>query len=180
MKLDLLKDILLPPLEPQDVDSINDWESIERKLGTQLPDDYKSFIDLYGLGTIDRFLVVFNPFSSNKFVNLLDRGRRILQAFDISKKEFPKYYSHPLFPSPGGLLPFAGTDNGDVLYWRTTGTPENWTVTVFDPRSPDYFDFNGPMTDFLIALLTRSVECKVFPRGFPSGPPRFIPIAPKP
>ena len=180
MNMKLLQRILPLPPEPQEVKQTDDWHRVESELGTPLPKDYKAFISAYGSGRIDQFLVVFNPFSSNKYVNLLDAGRTILQAYATSKETFPEYYPLPLFPSPGGLLPFAATDNGNVLYWRTTGKPENWTVAAYESRGPDYVDFNGQMTDFHGRdNVTRSFVCEVITSSFPDEPPVFYPVVPK-
>jgi hypothetical protein len=141
-----------------------------------LPEDYKGFIQAFGSGTINSFLVVLNPFSSNKYINLLQRGRMELDAYATSKKGFPQYYVHDIYPLQGGLLPFGGTDNGEVLYWNTTGTPENWSVVTYESRGPKYFTFGGNMTDFLTRLLTKTIECDVLPRSFPSTAPVFEPI----
>lgn len=176
MGINSLKTILQPPLDPQEVATSNDWDAIEKQLSTPLPEDYKAFVRAYGTGTIDRFIVVFNPFSSNSFVNLVERSRHQLQALAESIGAFPQYYVDVVYPSPGGLLPFAATDNGEIFYWQTTGSPEQWTVRVFESRGPKCCDFNGPMTDFLHALLTRSIECDVLPRGFPSHRPAFEPL----
>ena len=55
-------------------------------------------LSAYGLGRIGEFLIIFNPFSSNKYVNLLDASRTILKAYATSKESFPEYYPLPLFP----------------------------------------------------------------------------------
>jgi hypothetical protein len=67
------------------------------------------------------------------------------------------------------------TDNGDVLYWKTEGDPDEWRVVIFDPRESQQFEFPGGMTEFLAAVLTRRVECRAFPRDFPSASPVFDP-----
>jgi hypothetical protein len=42
----------------------------------------------------------------------------------------------PLFPDPGGALPWARSDNGDVVYWLTRGDdPDRWPVAVWFARS---------------------------------------------
>jgi hypothetical protein len=176
MALHSLESILPRPSNPQEATANYDWTNVEGELGTQLPIDYKEFINEYGTGKIDDFLVILNPFSQNKFVNLIERGRRELSAWLDLKQRFPQYYTDVLFPSPGGLFPFAGTDNGNSIFWRTNGVPEAWTVTIFDPRGPEHFDYNGGMADFLSAVLTQSIQCDVFPRQFPSRSPRFEPM----
>jgi hypothetical protein len=176
MCLSSLLQILEKPLQPQEVGDADNWPTIERRLGTGLPEDFKGFIHSFGTGTIDGFLVVFNPFSLNRYANLLERGRAELEAFATSKKQFPQYYMHEVYPSQGGILPFGSTDNGDVIYWKTAGTPDEWSVVAYESRGPKCFEFNGNMTEFLRGVLTRTVECDVFPRSFPSDRPIFKPI----
>jgi hypothetical protein len=173
MAIESVERILGRPAAPQEVPGANAWVSVESELGTTLPDDYKAFIESFGTGTIDEFVVVFNPFSRNKFVNLLERGRVELQAYRQLKGG---HYVHEVFPSPGGLLPFASTDNGNVFYWKTSGSPNWWTVVVYEARGPKYYEFKGGMAEFLTAVLTRAVKCDVLPRDFPSDRPAFVPI----
>lgn len=176
MSLANLETVLQRPNIPQDLAKSPDWNAIEAVLRTGLPKDYKAFIEAFGSGVINGFLIVLNPFSSNNNINLLRRGRMEMDGYAASKKSFPDYYVHDVFPSLGGLLPFAVTDNGETLYWNTTGQPDSWSVIAYESRGPKYFQFGGNMTKFLTRLLTRSVECNVLPRSFPSKPPEFVPI----
>ncbi len=138
MGLDPLKAVLPPPLNPPEVLDADAWEGAERQLGTRLPADFKAFVNTYGTGRIDDFLVVFNPFSSNRFVNLIERGRSDLEGMAMLKQGFPQSYPFDVYPAPGGLLPCAATDNGNILYWRTVGVPEQWPIVVYESRGPSY------------------------------------------
>jgi hypothetical protein len=177
MSVDALERILLPPASASEVPDRRDWGAIESRLGTALPADYKEFITSYGTGKINDFLVVLNPFSQNRYVNLLNYARSNLAAYDESKARFPKHYLYDTYPAPGGILPFAATDNANSVYWRTNGVPERWTVTVYESRGPKHFGFNGGMTEFLTAVLTRAIKCTVFPDDFVSSRPTFTPAA---
>jgi hypothetical protein len=176
MSLVTLEKIMKRPIVAQDALSPDRWKVVEEQLGTGLPEDYKRFLEAFGIGTINGFLVVLAPLSSNQHVDLLKRCRSELEAYETSKREFPQYYCDDVYPTPGGILPFAVTDNGEVLYWRTVGSPEQWTVTVYESRGPKKFDFDGGMTEFLVAILTGEIECDVLPRGFSKSPPVFKPI----
>lgn len=172
-----VKAVLQPPQEPREVPADNEaWKSVEDRLGTRLPQDYKAFIELFGTGSTGGFIWVFNPFSSNKHVNLIEHGRLELGGLASLKEEFPQDYVHDAYPTPGGLLPFAVTDNGDMLHWKTVGEPDHWTVIVYESRGPKYYGFDGSMTDFLASVLTRSVACDVFPPDFPGDHPTFVPL----
>jgi hypothetical protein len=159
MSLTALENIIKPQRAARAAANPIRWEVIEEELGTRLPTDYKTFVEAFGVGTINNFLVVLVPRSTNQNVDLLKRGRRELEAFEVSKREFPKYYRDEVYPSPGGILPFAVTDNGEVLHWRTAGDPEQWTVTAYESRGPKHFDFNGGITN-AIQIVHKSAQLR--------------------
>src|SRR5262245_21158904 len=121
MRISLEK--LLGP--PRHTTTSIDWVSVERELGTELPDDYKRFVSSYGAGTIDSFLSIFAPGGRTQWVDLVWRSRDHDGTFVRRREQHPPFDA---FPAPGGLLAFGQTDNGDVLYWRTEGAPSQWTV----------------------------------------------------
>lgn len=165
-----LKRLINVPTNPLEVPTLDDWRDYERDL-TVLPSDYKEFISLYGTGLVDQFLAVYNPASRNDYLNLLWQREAALSVLSEKVLRSPDMYPMTCFPEPEGFLPFAGTDNGDTLYWVTRGKPADWTVAVMGPRNPKVFRYEGGMVDFLIAILRREVHCSVFPSGFPDPPP---------
>lgn len=140
-----------------------DWEAVASKLGTNLPSDYVAFITRYGTGRVSGFLWVYNPFEENVHLNLLSRYRIILDGDREIRESFPDDVPEPLFPEPGGLLPWAGTDNGDQLYWCTKGAPDSWSVVVWESRGPEYESYSVSMTGFLCAWLRGEIQVPVFP-----------------
>lgn len=175
MSLTRLKEILPPPELKKEASRADEWISVESTIGTELPSDYKEFIDLYGSGSIDRFLTIFDPFSRNENTNLLDAIRTKLEALRELQDEFQSERKYAIFPEPGGLLPFGGTDNGDVLFWKTSGKPEAWSVVINESRAPEYEEFSSCMTDFLVGVLTRTVRSSILPQAFPNPNPAFSP-----
>jgi hypothetical protein len=173
MSLHELTGILSSPESPREAHG--DWQAIERTLGATLPTDYHDFIEAFGSGKIDDFIVILNPFSSNRFNNLVQRANRDMDDFRQSKSKFPQYYPHDVFPNPGGLLPVGSTDNGDLICWETKGPSDEWSIVVYDTRAADHSSHDGPITNFITALLNTSVRCPVFPRDFPSNSPSFTP-----
>jgi len=119
------------------------WKRVEQTLTTPLPADYKSFVESYGNGLICGVIRIHNPFSGymDWFDTILDMYRGMKDIF-----------SHPLFPTSGGLLPFGYTENGGMhLMWKTSGsTPDKWTVALvnWDKLTVESLDYN--MTDFLL------------------------------
>jgi hypothetical protein len=176
MTLKRLEAILMPPARAGKPADPAMWNSAERELGTALPDDYKSFVSVFGGGRIDDFLTIYSPFAQAEHVNLVQRHRRDLNAEEEIRKWLPGQRSYDLYPAPGGLLGFGSTDNGDLLFWKTQGPPNGWTISIIEPRGPDRCDFNGSMTEFMTALLSREVSCDIFPSDFPSAHPTFVPV----
>ena len=171
-----LANILRRPAQPTEIPRVAEWTGVEEHLGAVLPEDYTDFVLNFGTGKINDFLIVLNPFSSNQYVNLINRAQTERQSYETLKWEFPQYYVDVVYPAPSGILPFGVTDNGEVLYWRTAGSPEEWTVTVYESRGPKHFDFQGGMATFLAAILTREIECEVLPRSFSASLPSFNPL----
>ncbi len=164
---------IVPPPEAPTESQATDWPTVEDNVGAVLPDDYKAFVERYGTGIINDFLWILNPFSTRKYVNLLSQIDLQLSALKTLTQDFGEHCPYPLFPADEGLLPFAISDNGDVIYWLTEGNPNSWKIVVNDARSPRYEEFDGDMTSFLRKILTREIECTLFPRDFCQGAPSF-------
>jgi hypothetical protein len=173
--LERLLSVLPPPAHPAEVSRRDDWKAVEAEMGTTLPDDHKEFIGTYGTGRIDGFLWVFNPFSENENLNLITAGKVRLDALRELRDEFGEEVPYKLFPEDGGLLPFAATDNGDVLYWKTSGSPDDWTNVVNESRGPDYEEHQVGVVNFLYGILTREIICSIFPPDFPADSHSFTP-----
>lgn len=161
MSIESLSRVLPPPAVP--TETFGRWDEVENTLGTELPSDYKDFIRSYGSGTIGQFLSIFNPFSRHRGLNLLEQSKQQLEALRTLHVDFGEPNPYPLHPTPGGLLPVAITDNGDVVHWLTNNEPSEWSIVVNEARSPDYENFEYDLTTFLERLLTKSITCRAFP-----------------
>lgn len=151
-----LRDLLsvLPVPDSRSEEGTHDWATVEAELKTVLPSDYKEYVDTLGTGGISAFLYVFSPFSKNRHLNLLLVGPVILDAYRMSRDQFPELYSYRAFPESEGLLPWGRTDNGDELYWLTRGGPDDWSVVIIESRGAEIEAYDGTMSEFLTALLT--------------------------
>jgi hypothetical protein len=102
------------------------------------------------------------PGAENPSLDLAEQERPRLQALrELQAGGEPM--PHPVEE----LLPWAITDNGDVAYWRTTGDPDAWTVTVNEARGPEWHDYPGGTADFLVAWLIGHERVAVFPDDVP-------------
>jgi hypothetical protein len=140
------------------------WPDIEAALGTALPGDFKDFTELYGSGTVDDFLYLFNPFAAGEDGNLLVEKDRVLAAYRQTRARFPERLSLPPFPEPGGVLPLGRTDNGDELYWVTEGQPDEWPLALLESRASFQELHPMPVTGFLAALAANELDSRVLPQ----------------
>jgi hypothetical protein len=165
-KIDALKSVLTPPIQPTYTGTPESWRQVERQLGYILPHDYKLYIDTFGEGSVDGYVIIFDPFSVNGVSNYPAYPEAILEVYRSeymstdwkievygkvkNQKSMVKYW-----PEKGGLLPFGMTNNGDFLFWRTNGPPDQWTIVINRRSHSDRlieFDMN------LVEFLTRFVR----------------------
>ena len=177
MSIEALRSILTPPRRP--VDNDGDWAEAERELGFALPEDYRSFISIYGYGSINEFLIVFSPFGADRVRDALTTYSAHLRELREIDLEFDNVnippWPYPIFPEPGGLVPWGTTINGDLCLWLTAfPDPDDWFV-VTKSRSEEWGEFPGSITSFLVAVLTREYVAPGFPEDFPSARPTFQP-----
>lgn len=76
--LEFLNQIAPPPSIPNEAQG--DWNQVEATIKLTLPDDYKNLISQYGSGSFSDFLYIFNPFSENEWLNLINSSPKILEG----------------------------------------------------------------------------------------------------
>jgi hypothetical protein len=168
-----LRRLVEPPAGP--VAATGDWTKVIERLAC-LPSDYMAMVSSYGAGCFDDFVWLFSPFSDNQNLNLFEQVNRTRGITESLAHEFADESVPRHFPEPGGLLPFAVTDNGDYLCWTTEGEPDNWTVVVWPARSPDLERTRLTASQFFVSVLGRTVTMRSFPTDFPSENPLFRPV----
>jgi len=114
------------------------WREVEEVLGISLPQAYKSVVQRFPGHHWSGFLSVLDPFSVNQHLNLQQAGTLLLDAERSTRSECPHLYPLPLYPEPGGLFPWAITDNGDVFFWITRLEPDDWPTLIKGARSPEF------------------------------------------
>jgi hypothetical protein len=158
-----------------------EWKETEERLGTSLPEDYKWYVRNYGVGLIDDFLHVFNPFSTDKYCRLdltpeSEAGYLLAVLRDHRQNEFADEFPYPAYPEKGGLLPWGNTDQSIILYWLTEGHPDTWRVVVEYPSPWEFTVFEETATSFLEGIITRRITYGRFPDWFPHEIPLiFVP-----
>ena len=175
--LERLRQLLPPPADPVEPGRPDGWAGVEGALGTGLPGDFKAFTELYGSGTVDDFLYLYNPFTQGPDGNLLVEKDRVLEGYRQTRARFPERLPLPAFPDPGGVLPLGRTDNGDELYWVTQGDPEGWPVALLESRAARQEVHPMPVTGFLAALAANQLTSRVLPEDLLGRPShRFTPF----
>ena len=145
-----------------------------------MPQKYQQFLDSYGTGAIAGFLWIYNPASQRSHVNLIEAGRAVLESMQLARTGGrlrlnplvgDDLIPFPLSPEPGGLLPFAVTDNGDQLYWVVKAGAVLPTVVISDAGMCSWATYDLPFLPFLVALVAGAVRPESFPQEFPGPPP---------
>jgi hypothetical protein len=175
--LERLRELLPPPARPVAGGRPDGWDEIEAALGIGLPGDFKAFTERYGSGMVDDFLYLFNPFAAGEDGNLLVEKDRVLAGYRQTRARFPERLPLPPFPEPGGLLPLGRTDNGDELYWVTTGHPDGWPVALVESRAALQELHRMPVTGLLVALAANQLPSRILPKAVLDRPNhQFIPL----
>jgi len=141
--LEEINELLVPPKSPRGLS--RPWNEVESDLGLSLPDDYKSFIDIYGTGQItsaDGWVNVWNFRDDSMFepplnAMLCGAGSVIAIYHSLESTDYPCPF--PIFPTSGGLLPFASVVDVQNLNWLTRNSPSQWSVVYFHS---DGLEFN--------------------------------------
>lgn len=167
MSIKNLTQVVVPPPVPIEAGRIEEWDAIERRIGTILPKDYRDYIATFGTGYLSDFIWIFNPFAQKPSLNLIKQIPIRLGALAEIKQQFPNDVPFALFPEHGGVLPCGATGNGDCLYWLTNGHPSEWPILINESRGPDWARFDTNLTEFLAKILNREVVCDIFPPDFP-------------
>jgi hypothetical protein len=129
MSIKQLKQLVAPPRSPTEVGTAEEWAAAERSLGVRLPHDYRGFVFAYGSGLFARLYIVYNPFATSRYIRLQERVRVVCEIERGTKRSFgAKFVPYPIFPEPGGILPWGRDENGNDYYWRTGGPPSRWKV----------------------------------------------------
>ena len=177
MSIQELLRLLPAPEFPEESTSRSNWSVVEADLQCRLPSDYKELVEIYGSGCFDGFLWVLNPFSGNPNIELRSQVSTRLNALRSLKMDFGEEIPFPLYPQVGGLIPWAFTDNGDVLYWITGESVADWPVAVNAGRESDWRQYELSSSGFLVALFDRQLRVDIFPEDFPSRYPAFTPLS---
>ncbi|MFG2988024.1 SMI1/KNR4 family protein [Streptomyces sp. NPDC048257] len=164
-----LSAIAQAPSEPRQ----KDWGEVERRLGVELPADYKEFIHVFGGGDWDDYLYVLEPGCPNVNYDLIAWAEH--QAEDLEGLwEFEKKPAE-LEAAGARVVPWATTDNGECLYWLVQPDlePGQWTVMVNEARGGRWEHFSVSCTQFLASSLDGELRSHILSSVFPRATHEF-------
>ncbi|MGO1056254.1 SMI1/KNR4 family protein [Crossiella sp. CA198] len=141
-----------------------DWDQVERDLSIEFPADYKEFCSAYPALMVNDLLLVMHPCTDVVGAGYPEASNGILDMYRESRSARDYSVPYPLFPEPGGLLPWGYDRGGAYLFWKTEGEPENWTIVV--NCRVKYCEHEMGFSDFLAGFLGDSVECPNLPQDF--------------
>ncbi|MDQ0945454.1 hypothetical protein [Streptomyces sp. V1I1] len=129
------------------------WETTEAWLGTGLPGDYKQLVQIFGCGSFDGCLDMFLPNGPSGCLDIVEHA--LSMASWDNEDGNSLWAPHRLFPAPGGLLQWAGSEREDSFYWLTEGAdPDRWPILVTKEGHCDWIRFDGSTAEFVFRMLT--------------------------
>ena len=109
-----------------------DWATFESENGFRPPADYRALLDTYGAGTFDAplgGLTITQPIHPQR--TFLEGNRWARDNLRGLQRRFPTLEPPwPVYPEPGGFLPFASDDTSWTVGWLTHGSADAWTVAI--------------------------------------------------
>ncbi len=166
--LDTLSLLVPPPDTPFRGEA--GWPDLFAEFGTSLPAEYVALMDRYGGGMFGKWLQFATPLRAKRSLAAFANG--ITGAYRSVRDEFPEYCPLPVWPEPGGFLPFASSIDGDSLAWLVDGDPDRWPLVVV----PRHRDQGPPLAAGLTELLLAWLRGHPAPAEFPALDPLDDPL----
>lgn len=132
--LDALRLLSPPPSKPYLGNET--WAELFDALGTRLPSEYVTLMNLYGAGCWSGWLRFDAPLRLGE-EGFPSHVRSTSDAYLSLQSSHPQWYPLTAWPEPGGFLAFGSSIDGDYLGWLTEGEdPDAWRLIVW-PRHAD-------------------------------------------
>lgn len=164
--VEALLEIAPPTGTPKTKSRPLDFEEAEQQLQLPILEDFQRILQIYRSGSFNDFIWLFSPFTKNQYLNLFEQlaieNELLEEDFAVEPGDFE------LWPSPECLVPWAGTSNGDRIYWRTINGKTQ--VIVREARTLNFQTFPLSISEFLVNVLIEKIEVNCFPSDFPEDP----------
>ncbi len=142
-----------------------DWPEIEESVGLRLPEDYKLLVESLPDGWFREFVRLLRPEKSREgwleFPDSYNVNR--LQDMRQWRSDGRGVFPYPIYPEPGGLLPWGTAIRGALFFWLTgPGEPDDWPVITATVEW-DYWDrFDGTVCEFLVEVAAGRYDASGF------------------
>lgn len=134
-------------------DTAADWDVLARSWGKGFPSDYRQFIELYGAGTIQDYLVVVTPEPKGKPHRGATGGMRH-EAANAAEAWTRVAKAPELAHGAPELIPWGVDASADILCWDASGDdPERWPVLVCNRDDQLWRRYDVGMAGFLVRVL---------------------------
>lgn len=169
MPISQLIQLIPPPKAPIETGTPKRWEKAQERLGIIFPGDYKAFIDRYGTGTFNHYIIPYNPFAANEYMNLfqaLDAHHRASsQTQSMLGAPWSVVSPFELYPAVAGLLPWGTTPHFErAFFWQISGRPDTWNTILYDLSGGEYEVWKLCATSFLLKLFKAEIESVLLPQ----------------
>ncbi len=142
---------LMPPTAESDASV--DWAGLSRSWGKDLPSDYRTFIEEYGAGTIENYLVIYDPERKGAPPKGATGGMRVGTA-DAKDAWAREHKSPDLAGTAPELIAWGSDASADILCWDVSSDdPDRWPVLVRNRDDDLWRRYDCGMAEFLARTL---------------------------
>ncbi|MBT1094216.1 SMI1/KNR4 family protein [Streptomyces sp. Tu102] len=162
------------------------WRKLESDLGVELPTDYKEIVDAYAPVQINGHLHLSHP--ATERWNLGERIRRTSEAWSQIEWDEGEPEGDPrvslgapdlLFGTKDGLIPIAGTDRGEEIFYAPSGGQGAGSLFI-ENGDGEFFEYGFSFAEWLYLWLVGEEVTGPGGSAFYPGPValRDLPMAP--
>ncbi|WP_112270102.1 SMI1/KNR4 family protein [Lentzea terrae] len=153
-----------------------DWAAVESSIGLTLPNDYKALVEIFPEGTFQGFVELIRPGAVNspptEYLGYYEYRLEDMRAW---RQDEPGRFPYPIFPEPGGLLPWGVSHRDGLLFWLTEGDdPDKWPIVVAHPEFEHWANHEGPVCGFLDDVVSGRFDGAPYDIDL-GGEPNFAP-----
>ncbi|MEY9966176.1 hypothetical protein ABIA33_004235 [Streptacidiphilus sp. MAP12-16] len=112
-----------------------EWPAVEASLGgVALPSDYKTLVETFPRGRFQGAIRLIRPGDHGyPRTEYLGYFRSLLDHLSEMKLADQTACPYPIFPQPGGIIPWGERQQGDLVFWLPNGPDSDaWPTLVHD------------------------------------------------
>ncbi|MFI6263191.1 hypothetical protein [Micromonospora sp. NPDC051006] len=148
--LEMLRRMMQAPAGPE---TAVDWGRLTGSWGKEFPADYRQFMEVFGPGTIQDFLVIVQP--EPKEAASVDATGGMVHETANAEMAWTEFRKEPALAEVEPLLIAWGVSSGaDILCWDASGNdPDDWPVLVWNRDFTAWRRYDCGMVEFLRRVL---------------------------